>query len=333
MGGVISGAADASLAKVHSYHFKLLTTQPPYNREAMKRIPAHIFLLLFAFSTHCYAMNIVEEQSKIPVVAGEIITTRTIGDETLMEIARREGFGYEVVANSNRQLDPWNPGSGAEVILPGEAILPYGTKPGLMINLAELRLFHIIDTNEGSYQINIYPLGIGREGRETPEGQYRVIVKKEHPSWRVPEGLLTRNPTLPKVMPAGPQNPLGDYWLGLSAPGYGVHGTNRPLGVGRRVSYGCLRMYPQDIASLYARVEVGTPVQISYQPIKAAWSGNYLLLEVHIDYLERFKNPFQHALTMISKTGWPGEIDYAQVQEVISARRSLPEVVGNWFPE
>lgn len=300
----------------------------------MQRILAYTFPLFLAFTTLNYAAaSSPERESKIPVVAGEIRTTRIIGDETLMEVASREGFGFEVVANSNQQIDPWKPGSGTEIILPGEAILPYGVRPGLAINLAELRLFHIMDTNEGGYRVDIYPLGIGREGRETPEGQYHIIVKKKHPDWRVPDGLRIQDSTLPRVMPAGPQNPLGDYWLGLSAPGYGVHGTNRPFGVGRRVSYGCLRMYPQDIATLFAQIESGTPVLISYQPIKAAWSGSYLLLEVHPDYLERFSNPFQNALTVISKTGWPGDIDYAQVRDVISAQRSLPEIIGSWFPE
>lgn len=247
-----------------------------------------------------------------------------------MEVARREGLGFEVVANSNRHLDPWVPREGSTVLLPEEIILPYGAQLGLTINLAELRLFHF--TKDETPRVSAYPLGIGREGRETPEGFYRVVVKKEQPDWRVPEGLRKTDPSLPKIVPPGPQNPLGDYWLGLSAPGYGVHGTNRPYGVGRRVSYGCLRMYADDIATLYQQIETGAPVQITYQPVKAAWQGDYLLLESHPDYLHRFEDLFQHALSVISRTGWPGEVDYARVKEAVFTQSSLPEIVGMITP-
>lgn len=245
-----------------------------------------------------------------------------------MEVARREGFGYEVVANSNRSVDPWHPGSGAKIILPGRAIVPYGARAGLTINLAELRLFHITPREDDHYRVDIYPLGIGREGRSTPEGVYRIQVKKQHPYWRVPDWLRAQDSSLPQVMAPGPNNPLGDYWLGLSAPGYGIHGTNRAFGVGRRVSSGCLRMYPHDIATLYARVATGTPVSISYQPVKATGDGDSLLLEVHPDYLGRFGDLFQHALQVISKTGWSGMVDYAQIKDAVGQQAGVPVIVG-----
>ncbi len=293
----------------------------------MKSSLAITLLLLLAYSLPCYATDVIVEEAKFPVVVGETETTQVGADETLMEVALRGGLGYEVVANANRHIDPWKPGKGTQIILPGEAILPFGSKLGLTINLAELRLFHVRITEEKP-QASVYPLGIGRAGRETPEGNYHIVIKKERPDWRVPEGLREQDQTLPEIVQPGPQNPLGDYWLGLSAPGYGVHGTNRPLGVGRRVSYGCMRMYPQDIATLYAQVETGTPVQIVYQPVKAAWSGNKLLLEVHPDYLGRFDNGFQNALTMISHTGWPDEIDYAEVQRLIEEKNGTATIIN-----
>lgn len=295
----------------------------------MKNALTIILLILCSVIGFAFAANAEQERLKLPVIVGEQRTARVTGDETLMELVRREGFGYDIVANSNRQINPWQPGDGTGVMLPGETIVPYGAKPGIIINLAELRLFHIIETGNARFKIDIYPLGIGRSGRETPEGLYHVITKREQPYWRVPTGLREQDPTLPEIVLPGPDNPLGEYWLGLSAPGYGVHGTNRPLGVGRRVSYGCLRMYPEDIAKLYPRIEIGTPVQITYQPIKAAWKDNTLLLEVHPDYLNKFSNPFQRALTIISKTGWPGEIDYALVKSVVRDQSSLPKIIGS----
>jgi L,D-transpeptidase ErfK/SrfK len=263
----------------------------------------------------------------LPFISGENKIVRSQPGETLMEIALREGYGFENIANSNQQHDPWHPPANAEVILPGKAITPSGAKQGIVINLAELRLFHIT-RNKQQFKINIYPLGIGREGRETPEGEFRIIVKKEKPNWRVPPGLRAEDRTLPEIVPPGPNNPLGKFWLGLSARGYGVHGTNRPYGVGRRISYGCLRMYPSDIATLYKQIDAGTPAIISYQPIKAVQEGKWLLLEVHPDYLERYKDSFQQALTVISRTGWSGEIDYAKVKTIVEAQRGLPEVIG-----
>lgn len=295
----------------------------------MKIVPVHILLFFSVIATLGHASSVVELIPTFPVVTGERRTTLTIGSETLMEVARREGFGYELVANSNRSLDPWSLKSGTEIILPSQVIVPHKSITGLNINLAELRLFHIIALKDGRYRVIIYPLGIGREGRETPEGNFHVTVKEQDPQWRVPESLRRHNPDLPQVMPPGPQNPLGNYWLGLSNPGYGLHGTNRPFGVGRRVSYGCIRMYPQDIAALYGEVKIDTPVRISYQPVKAVSNGAHLLLEVHPDYLERFGDLFQHALTVISKMRWNGTIDYSRVRSVVSAQNSLPEIIGH----
>ncbi len=296
-------------------------------------VPVLFILFFCAIATLTQASSVAELSPTFPVVSGEIRTTVTIGSETLMEVARREGFGYEVVANSNRSVDPWILKSGTKITLPGQVIVPNGAITGLNINLAELRLFHILALKDGHYQVSVYPLGIGRAGRETPEGASYITTKKQKPQWQVPESLRMQDPDLPQVMPPGPQNPLGDFWLGLSKPGYGLHGTNRPFGVGRRVSYGCIRMYPEDVAALYDQVGIDTPVRISYQPVKAAIHGDHLLLEVHPDYLGRFDDLFQQALTVISKTRWAGAIDYSRVRAVVSAQNSLSEVIGQRLDE
>ncbi len=290
----------------------------------------HLYFKIILFFILLFSASLLQAEGSevaIPAITGEITSTKIQKKETLMELALREGFGFENIVNSNKELDPWNPQTGSHITLPGRAITPFGSAQGIVINLAELRLFYITKSGQ-SIDVNVFPLGIGREGRATPEGEYRVVVKKEQPDWRVPAGLRSEAPELPAIVPPGPDNPLGDFWLGLSAPGYGIHGTNRPYGVGRRISYGCLRMYPDDIEMLYQEIIPGEKVLITYQPFKAAKDGNELFLEAHPDYLDRYRDDFQEALHVISKTGWPGEIDYALVKHVTASATGIPTAVG-----
>ena len=284
------------------------------------------FLLLLAC---CLISNPSASLSAaIPSVVGQIRTIDTSEGETLMDIARQTGFGYENVANANPTIDPWIPEPESVVILPGLTVLPHGVKPGLTINLAELRLFHVFGKGT-AYQVRSYPLGIGREGRSTPVGEFRVSTKRVNPTWRVPKGLREIDPSLPPLVRPGPDNPLGKHWLGLSISGYGIHGTNRPFGVGRRVSYGCMRMYPEQVAELYPMVAIGTSVHIVYQPVKAGWSGDNLFLEVHPDHLDKKTDLFQEAMQVISKTGVPKEIDYRQIQELVNQQTGIPQIIGS----
>jgi L,D-transpeptidase ErfK/SrfK len=263
----------------------------------------------------------------LPSIVGTQAHATVAAGESLMEVAVRTGFGYEALAAANPQLDPWTPVPGREIILPGRVILPRGAAEGLTINLAEMRLFHISD-HAGQIRVRVYPLGIGREGRETPEGRFAVIAKQAEPTWHVPQGLRALHPELPELVPPGPANPLGHYWLGLSVKGYGIHGTNRPLGVGRRVSYGCMRLYPVHIAELFAAVEPGTPVKIVYQPVKLAWQGDDVLMEAHADYLGRFDDLFQETLRNISRFGGAVEIDYRRVKEAVEHPDGLLHPIG-----
>jgi L,D-transpeptidase ErfK/SrfK len=200
--------------------------------------------------------------------------------ETLMELAWRTGIGFANLEKANPGVDPWSPPGGVRLVLPSAALLPGGAGEGITINLAELRLYFIW-VEDGVRKVRIYPVGIGREGWNTPLGESRVRVIIDNPNWTPPASVRVEKPELPGVVPPGPDNPLGRIWIGLSSPGVGIHGTNQPMGVGRRVSHGCIRLYPQDIADLATRVKRGTGVLIVDQPVKHIVRNGILYLEVH----------------------------------------------------
>ena len=215
-------------------------------------------------------------------VVGEIKTVTARYEDTFSDIGRAHDLGYNEMVDANPGVDPWLPGEGTEIILPTRFILPPGPREGIVINLAELRLYYY---PPGENRIVTHPLGIGREGWSTPTGQARVTGKKQDPSWRPPESIRREHADegrpLPAVVEAGPENPLGQHAIYLSMTGYLLHGTNKPYGVGMRVSHGCIRLYPEDISSLFAQVPVNTPVRIINEPYKVGWQNGKLFIEAH----------------------------------------------------
>lgn len=219
-------------------------------------------------------------------VVGKIQVTTARHEDTLLDIARRYDLGYEEIIAANPGVDPWLPGEGTRVVLPTQFVLPEGEREGLVLNLASMRLFFYPEPRPGeTAQVITHPIGIGREGWSTPQGTMQITHKKEQPAWTVPESVRTEharqgNP-LPKIMPPGPDNPLGDFAMRLSNPRYLIHGTNKPYGVGLRVSHGCVRLYPEDIARLFPAVPTGTQVRIINEPYLVGWHNGTLYLEAH----------------------------------------------------
>lgn len=197
--------------------------------------------------------------------------------DTLVDIAVQWRVGYVELVAANPEVDPWLPDVGTELVVPDLHILPDAPRRGIVINLSELRLYHFAPNGRTVSM----PIGIGSDGKETPLGETVVTGKRRNPTWWPPESIRAENPELPRAVPPGPDNPLGDYALDLGWPLYRIHGTNKPYGVGRRVSHGCIRMYPDDIETLFGNVPVGTPVRVVDQPVKIGWSQGQLLLEVH----------------------------------------------------
>jgi len=213
---------------------------------------------------------------------GEISSITSRYEDTLFDIARNNDLGYLEISEANPGVDPWLPGEGLEIILPTRFLLPPGPREGVVINLAELRLYYY---PKGENRVVTYPLGIGREGWGTPIGETRVTGKRPNPSWTPPDSIrrehLEMGNVLPKVVPPGPDNPLGAYAIYLAMPGYLLHGTNKPFGVGMRVSHGCIRLYPEDIEKLFPRIPIHTRVRIINEPYKLGWIAGRLYIEAH----------------------------------------------------
>ncbi len=267
-------------------------------------------------------------------LVGELQTTRADRAETLLDIARRFDVGQDEILLVNPDIDRWLPETGAEVRLPTSYILPDAPRRGLVLNLPEMRLYYYGERDEqGRPLVITHPVSVGRMDWSTPLGQTRVARKTENPVWRPPlsirEEALADGRELPELVPAGPDNPLGGYAMYLGVSGYLIHSTNKPYGVGMRVTHGCIRMYPEDIEQLYPRVPVGTPVHIVNQPIKLGWHAGTLFVEVHprLDEDEEQGPPLLRALLeriYAFADGLPLEVDGAALKAAVVWPQGIP---------
>ncbi|HXQ64471.1 MAG TPA: L,D-transpeptidase family protein [Steroidobacteraceae bacterium] len=219
---------------------------------------------------------------------GEAAEVTAAHDDTLIDIARRFGLGYEEVVNANPGVDPWLPGAGTTIRLPLRRVLPDAPREGIVVNLPEHRLYYFPAAKPGEPRTVVtYPVSVGKMDWATPLGLTHIAAKIKDPPWYPPESVRTehaqRGDILPKMVPPGPDNPLGQFAMRLAIPGGGylIHGTNKPAGVGMQVTHGCMRLYPEDIEELFKRVAVDTPVRIINQPHKVGWAGGQLYVEVH----------------------------------------------------
>jgi len=233
-------------------------------------------------------------------VIGQSRSGRVQMGESLIEIARKFDLGYNEIADANPGVDPFVPGNGTQIVLPTSWILPdTPVRSGMVINLSELRLYYY-----SKDYVRTFPVGVGGEGNLTPSGTFKVMEKIVHPAWYVPESIRKENPNLPKVVPAGPDNPLGSCALRLSLPTILIHGTNKPWGIGRRVSHGCIRMYPEDIPRLFAVVPTGSTVEIVRQPVKAGMRDGRVFVEVHRSDMDGHEDYFRMAVHLLRKKGF-----------------------------
>jgi L,D-transpeptidase ErfK/SrfK len=221
-------------------------------------------------------------------VVGELQVTHVQGEDTLPDIARRFNVGYEEILRANPGVDPWLPGVGRAIVVPTQFILPDAPREGLVVNLAQLRVYYFPkpkkgEPDDGLRTVITHPIGIGKIGWQTPEGSTKVTSKQKNPTWTPPVSVRKEHKEngdpLPARVPPGPDNPLGAYKMTLGWPSYLIHGTNKPYGVGMRSSHGCIRFYPEDISELYDQIPVGTKVTVVNQPFVFGWHKDAMYVQ------------------------------------------------------
>ena len=298
-------------------------------------------------------------------VVGAVATIIAAYDDTLVDIARRHGLGYQDIVRANPGVNVWLPGEGTEIVLPNRFVLPPGPRVGLILNLAEFRMYYFPEAKAGEVaKVHTYPMSIGRMDWETPLGNTSIVAMAKNPAWYPPQSVRDEHAAdgdpLPRVVPPGPDNPLGTRALRLGIPGYLIHGTNRPAGVGMRVSHGCVRMFPEDVEFLFDRIRVKTAVRIINVPVKIGWDGEMLVAEVHpllevpqrlpdetaekIEQLDAdvelpdieslSKEPLTYAIEqfIIATAERAGRMDWDRIEALIQRADGIPGAVGGVQP-
>ncbi|MBA3988427.1 MAG: hypothetical protein C0463_04790 [Idiomarina sp.] len=243
-------------------------------------------------------------------VIGDIQYTRVAAGETLLDIAERYALGFADIRDANPNLDPWIPEVGAEVVLPTQYILPAVPWQGIVVNLAEYRLYHFLPERQ---QIHSYPIGIGQSNSPTPQGDMHITARIPNPTWYPPASVIARwqsqGREVRRQIPAGPDNPLGPFAINLSAQGYLIHGTNQRFGIGAQASAGCIRMNNWDIEALVGNTQIGVAVRIIDQPVQ-------------IGVLEQ-------QLYLKAQRSLGGQVDYPSAAQIHAQVLQAFEALGN----
>jgi L,D-transpeptidase ErfK/SrfK len=300
----------------------------------LSRIPA--FARCLSLAALCAAGPVSALEFPLPQpgedIIGQVQTVTAKYEDTFADLATRYDLGYLEMIAANPGVDAWLPGAGTQVVLPTRFILPPGPREGIVINLAEYRLYYY---PKGRSVVYTFPLGIGREGWGSPISTTKVTAKTPNPTWTPPASVKAEHAAdgdiLPNVVPAGPDNPLGPFKFGLGLPGYLIHGSNKKFGIGMRTSHGCFRMYNNNVLEMADMVPVGTPVRIMSEPYKFGVSGGKVYLEAHTP-LDESGNPSVvdkhtaviNALLKREDLANSLRINWDEVRDVVAAEDGMP---------
>jgi L,D-transpeptidase ErfK/SrfK len=289
-------------------------------------IPVLLLFTLIDFShaqTEYSYTPAAKDRSKITNVIGRIGIHTVQPGETLLDIARKYDMGISELTAFYPEKDPWLLEAGSEMQIPALWILPPSQRQGIVINVPEMRLYHF-HPKKGS--VSTYPVTVGEEETPTPLGTFRIVDREIDPEWNIPSKLQPKYSK--KIMQAGDDNPIGKYWLGLSRRGYGIHGTDNAWSVGRILSNGCIRLYPEDIDKLFPDVPKGTVVEIIYEPVKFGFRDGVIFVEVHEDPYGLIEDLEQHTRSVAQKMAIDDSVDWEKVYLAMDVKNGVPTPVG-----
>ncbi|MGV8074496.1 MAG: L,D-transpeptidase family protein [Syntrophobacteraceae bacterium] len=269
---------------------------------------------VFTATIKRYAYHIPDQ-----TVIGDISWCKIAKNDTLLDIARRYGLGYNEVDLLYPRMDAWIPPDGKRIAIPTFWVVPPSQHEQLVINIPELRLY-FFEKSAGAIQT--YPIGIGDEGWESPLGSFYINDKRQNPVWYVPQSLQAKYGMA--SMPPGPDNPLGEFVMKFSAGAYGVHGTSMPWGVGRLVSHGCIRCYPEHIRILYPQVPMRYKLEIIYEPIKLGRRNGQIFVEAHPDVYRKIPDFMQYATQKLESYPYAAQIDRKRFFMAIALQNGVP---------
>ncbi len=271
-------------------------------------------------------------------VVGELVYVTTRYEDTLLDLGRKYSIGYEEIVAANPGVDPWVPGEGKRILIPTRYILPDAPREGIVINVAEHRIYYYPKPKPGEApEVQTYPVSMGKMDWKTPLGKTRIADKRMNPTWYPPASVrkehADRGEYLPAAVPPGKDNPLGEFAMRLAIPGgaYLIHGTNKPTGIGMDVTHGCIRMFPENIEYFFKEVPVGTPVLIIDQPHKMGWLEGELYMEVHAS--EARQSGSDQSLTSITRMfvaatqQRPAQLDWQDAERVFQSNMGVPAEV------
>jgi L,D-transpeptidase ErfK/SrfK len=246
--------------------------------------------------------------------------------ETLLDVARDAGLGFNEIAEANPGVDEWVPKVGTNVLVPTRWIPPQSHQRGLVLNIPEMRLYLFPEqTKPGeTVRVRTWAIGIGTEEAPSPVGRFTIRSKDENPTWYVPDSIYRKMDHPRRIVPPGPDNPLGTHRIRLSKGLYAIHGTDNPWAVGRLVTHGCIRLYPEDIGVLYGKVKPGDVGEILYQPVKVGEDGDRIFVEVHGDVYGRIRDMQTEALKVVRAAHVADRVDRALLLRAVRERRGIP---------
>jgi L,D-transpeptidase ErfK/SrfK len=283
-----------------------------------------LIILLLSSSFKARAQEEVQKTLEYPLLIRKDTVYQVDKGEGLYEIARKFDISYMSIALANRIVDPNFIYAGQKLILPTKTILPKKLDGGILINIPEYRLYFF----KGDDSIKVFPVCIGLPTWKTPSGEFSITHKIENPTWYMPDAIAEKEKVKKEIVPPGPLNPLGDLWIGTDLRHTGIHSTIIPMTIGRALSHGCVRLYPEDIEVLFPLTEVGMTGEVIYEPIKLTVWEDSVFLEVYPDIYEMVQDYEKELSKKLKLLNLPLNLDQSKIETILQEKRGVPVFIG-----